>query len=113
MGKVNQRELRKKLKFDHTNKWYMQNSESVQANEMHKLLWDVEIQTGLLISARRPDLVITKKKKKRKKKRKKKKKKKRELAELWTCQSGWPQSKLKESKKKDKNTDITKQLKKL
>ena len=32
-------ELCLKLKNDHTNKWYMHNSESVPENEMHKLLW--------------------------------------------------------------------------
>ena len=35
----------KQLKFDHTNKWYMHNPESVLENETHKLLWDFEIQT--------------------------------------------------------------------
>ena len=39
VGKVNHWELCKKLKFDPTNKWYMHNPESVQENEMHKLLW--------------------------------------------------------------------------
>ena len=29
---------------------------------MHKILWDFEIQTDQLISARRPDLVIVNKK---------------------------------------------------
>ena len=31
-------------------------------NKMHKLLWDFEIQTDQLISARRPDLIIINKK---------------------------------------------------
>ena len=74
VGKVIHREFCKKFKFDHTNKWYMHNPESVLENEMHKLFWDLEIQTDHLISARRPDLVIVKKKKKKKKKRKKKNK---------------------------------------
>ena len=43
----------------------MHNPESVQENETHKLLWDFEIQTDHLISARRPDQVIVNKKKKR------------------------------------------------
>ena len=42
----------KKLKFDHPNKWYMRNPESVLENEIHTLLWDFEIQTDPLISAR-------------------------------------------------------------
>ena len=36
----------------------MHNLESVLKNETHKLLWDFEIQTDHLISARRPDLII-------------------------------------------------------
>ena len=43
----------------------MHNSESVQENEKHKLLWDFEIQMDHLISARWPDLMIVNKKKKR------------------------------------------------
>ena len=52
------RELYKKLKFDHTNQWYMHNPESIIENETHKLLWDFEIQTYHPISARWPDRVI-------------------------------------------------------
>ena len=44
------------------NKWYMHNSESVQENGTHKLLWDFEIQTDQLISDRRPGQMIVKKK---------------------------------------------------
>ena len=40
----------------------MQNPESVLEKETQKLLWDFEIQTGHIISARRPDLVIDKEK---------------------------------------------------
>ena len=43
MGKVIHCELCKKLKFGHTNKWYMHNSEYVLENETHKPLWDFEI----------------------------------------------------------------------
>ena len=39
MGKVINWEMRKKLKFDHTNKWYMHNPASVLENETYKLLW--------------------------------------------------------------------------
>ena len=49
----------KKFKFDHTNKWYIHNSVSVLENDTHKLLWDFDIH---LISARRPDLIVTNKK---------------------------------------------------
>ena len=77
-------ELCKKIKFDHTNKWYMHNPESVLENERHKLLWDFEIQTDHLISAMRPDLVIVPVDHK---------------------------VKLNESEKRDKNLDLAKELK--
>ena len=73
VGKVIHWELYKKLKFDHTNKWYMHNQESVLENKTHKLPWDFDIQTDRLISVRRPDLVIINKK--------------RELGKLWTLLS--------------------------
>ena len=63
VGKIIHWKLCKKLKFDHTNKWYMQNPESVQENETHELFWDFDIQTDHLISAKQPDLIINNKKK--------------------------------------------------
>ena len=45
VGKVIHWELCKKLKFDHTIKWYMHKSKSVQENEKHNIPWDFEIQT--------------------------------------------------------------------
>ena len=39
--------------------------ESVLENEIHKVLWDFEIQTDHLITVRQSDQVINKKKKKR------------------------------------------------
>ena len=62
-------ELCRKFRFDHTQKWCMHNPEFVLENETHKLLWNFEIQTSLLISARRSDLVKVKEKKKKKEKR--------------------------------------------
>ena len=59
-------EMCKKFKFDHANKWYMHNPAPVLENDTRKLLWDFNIQTDHLISARRPDLINKKKKKKRK-----------------------------------------------
>ena len=41
----------------------MHNPESLQENDTHKLLWDFEIRTDQLISAKRQDLAITNKKK--------------------------------------------------
>ena len=40
------------------NKWYMQNPAAVLENDTHKLLWDFDIQTYHLISARRPDFIV-------------------------------------------------------
>ena len=54
MSKVIHLELRKKFKFDQL----MHNPASVRENETHKHLCYFEIQTGHLILARRPDLVI-------------------------------------------------------
>ena len=51
-------ELGKKLKFDSIIKWYLHRLESIQENEMHKVLWDFEIQTDHLIPARRLDWEI-------------------------------------------------------
>ena len=103
VGKVIHWELCKKLKFDHTNKCYMYNPASVQENETQQLLWDFDIQTDLLIPARRTDLTIIKKRKKRKKKR--------------TCRvvdfavSADHRVKLKVSGKKDKYHDLAREIK--
>ena len=51
-------EICKKYKFDQTNKWYMHNPAPVLENNTHKLLWDFDIHTDHVISARRPDLII-------------------------------------------------------
>ena len=51
-GKMIHWEMCKKFKFDHMNKWYMPYPSSVIENNTHKLLWDFDIQTDHLISAR-------------------------------------------------------------
>ena len=56
----------------------MHNLEYILENEMHKLLWDFEIQTDHLILARRSRSCESRQKKKKKKK---KTEKKREPAE--------------------------------
>ena len=61
----------KKLKFDHANKWYKHNPASIFENGTHKLLWDFDIKTDHLISARRPDLIIINNQKKKKRKKRK------------------------------------------
>ena len=58
VGKVIHWEMCRKFQFDHTNKWYMHNPAPVLENDSHRLLWDFNIQTDHLISARRPDLII-------------------------------------------------------
>ena len=55
VGKVINREFCKKFKFDHANKWYMHNPESVLENEIGKILRDYEIQTDHLILTRPRD----------------------------------------------------------
>ena len=64
VGKVIYWVLCKRLKFDHTNKWYMDKPESVEENETHKILWDFEIQREPWIPGGRPDQVLINKKKK-------------------------------------------------
>ena len=56
-------EMWRKFKFDHTNKWYMHNPAPILKDNTHKLLWDFDIYTDHLISARRSDLIIINKKK--------------------------------------------------
>ena len=73
VDKVFHWELRKKFKYDHTNKWYMHNPAAVLENDTHKLRWEFDI-TDHLISARWSDHQIMNKKK-------------REFAILWTLLS--------------------------
>ena len=84
----------------------MHNQESVPENETNKILWDFEIQTDHLISARRQNHVIVYKKKKAKTKR--------EPAEKWNL-ALWDDHriKLKEVEKRVKYQDIARELKKL
>ena len=58
VGKVNNWKLCKKFKFEYTNKWYIHNPASVLENDTQKLLWDFDMQTDILISVRRPDLIM-------------------------------------------------------
>ena len=62
VGKAIHWELCKKSKFDHANKWYMHNPNSIVEDGTYKILWDFNIKTDHLISARRPDLIIIGKK---------------------------------------------------
>ena len=77
----------------------MHNPAAILKNDTHKLLWDFDIQTNYLISARRPDLIVINKKKR-------------------TCKivnfavQADHRIKLKESEKKDKYLDLARELKK-
>ena len=73
----------------------MLNAESVLENKTRKMLLDFDIETGHLISTRRPNLV-------------KFNRKKRESVELWTLPFQLTTVKLKESKKSDMYEDIGK-----
>ena len=78
----------------------MHNQSSVQENDSHKLLWDFDIQTDHLISARRPDLIIINKKKRICK-----------IVDFAVLADH--RIKLKECEKKDKYLDLARELKKL
>ena len=78
----------------------MHNPAPVLENNTHKLLWDFDIQTDHLISARRPDLI-------------KIKKKKRNCEIVDFAVPADYRIKLKECEKRDKNLDLTRELKKL
>ena len=78
----------------------MHNPVPVLENETHKLLWDFDIHTDHLISARRPDLIIINKKKKR-------------ICKIVDfAVSADHRIKLKECEKKDKYLDLARELKK-
>ena len=90
----------KKFKFDHASKWHMHNPAPVLENDTQKLLWDFDIQTDHLISARRPDLIIIIIKKK--------------ICKIVDfAVSADHRIKLKECEKRDKYLDLARELKKL
>ena len=79
----------------------MHNPEPVLENDMHKLLWDFNIQTDHLIPARTPDLIIIDKKKKR-------------ICKIVDfAVPADHRTNLKECEKKDKYFDLARVLKKL
>ena len=78
----------------------MYNSAPVLENDTHKLLWDFDIQTDHLISARRPDLIIINNKKK--------------ICKIVDfAVPADHRIKLKECEKRDKYLDLARELKKL
>ena len=50
--------LCKRLKFNHTDKWYRHYQEIVLENETYKILLDIEIKTGHPTRTRRFDLIL-------------------------------------------------------
>ena len=83
----------------------MHNPAPFLENDTHKLLWDFDIQTGYLIPARRPDLIII---------NKKKRKKKRRICKIVDfAVPADHRINLKECEKKDKYLDLARELKKL
>ena len=62
VGKVIHWKLYNMFKIDYMNMWFMHNLEYILENKKHKLLWDYEIQTDHLISAKWLYVVIDKKK---------------------------------------------------
>ena len=99
-------EMCKKLKFDHTNKWYIHNLTPLLENYLHKLLWDFEIHTDHQILAKGADLIIINKKKK-------KEKKKRICKIVDFAVHTDHRMKLKECEKKDKYLDLAREFKRL
>ena len=83
----------------------MHNPAPVLENDTHKLLWDLDIQTDHLISARRLDLIIINKKKKKKEKK---------ICKIvdFVVPAGH-RIKLKECEKRDMYLDLARVLKKL
>ena len=82
------------------NKWYMHNPAGVWENETHKLLWDFDIHTDHLISARRPDVIIINKKR-------------RICKIVYFAVPADRRIKLKEWEKKNKYLDLDRELKKI
>ena len=81
-------------------KWYIHNPAAVLENDLHKLLWDFNIQTDHLIPARRPDLIIINKRKR--------------ICKIVDFDvTGEHRLNLKESEKKDKYLELARELKKL
>ena len=72
----------------------------VLENDMHKLVWDFDIQTDHLIPARRPDIILINKKK-------------RICKIVDFVVPADHRINLKESEKKDKSFDLARELKKL
>ena len=102
VGNVIHWKMCKKFKFEHANKWYLHNPAPDLECDRHNLLWDFNIQTDHIISARTPDLVINKKKKKKK-----------ICKMVGFAVPGDHRIKLKECERRDKYLDLARELKTL
>ena len=81
----------------------MHNPAPVQENNTHKFIWDFNIHTDHLISARRPDFIIINNKKKKRKK----------ICKIVDfAVPADHRLKLKECEKRDKYIDLARELKK-
>ena len=56
VGRMNHRELCKRLKFYHTAKWSMNKAEDILENKTHKILCDFNIKAHDLMFSRMPGL---------------------------------------------------------
>ena len=56
------RDLCKKKRLKHTEKWYEYVLEGAVENEEVKALWDIKVQRDNVIEARRPDIILIDKK---------------------------------------------------
>ena len=97
MRKVIPWKLSKKMKFDHTNKWYMYKPESSQKNKTQKLLWDTNGSPNLDQTTSPCDNQL----------------KIEHLPNSGFCRSGWPKSKTERKRKSRKYLHLARELKKL
>ena len=61
IAKLVYRKLWCKYDMSRGEKWYEHQPEGVAENEKYKILWDMTIQCGHVIEARRPDIVVVEK----------------------------------------------------
>ena len=99
VGKVIHWLMCKKFRFDHTNKWYMNNPAPVLENDTHKLLWDFDTHRSPNLGQKtRPN---------------NNQQKKRTCKIIDYAVPADHKTKLKECEKKDKYLDLARELKKL
>ena len=50
--------LYEKFNFENSEKWYLQNPQTVREKVNHKLIWDMNMQCNSIIVERRPDIAF-------------------------------------------------------